>query len=499
VSLFSDAVSRFPGGVAVTFEGVSLSYGEFDARVDALARFLVGSGVTVGSLVAVAMRRSVEMLVALYAVQRAGAGYVPVDPDHPVERIGHIVETADPVLVLIRGADGVRVDTDVPVVDVDSDAVLSAPLTDVELPWVSSSDVAYVIFTSGSTGRPKGVAVSHGAIVNRLLWMQSEYGLSSGDVVVQKTPVTFDVSVWELFWPLLFGARLVVASPDVHRDPVALAALIRGEGVTTAHFVPSMLAVFTAESTAGECSSLRRVFASGEALSVDHARRFGEVLPSAELHNLYGPTEAAVDVTYWPVAGDEMHTVPIGRPVWNTQLHVLDARLRPVPVGVVGELYLAGAQLAQGYVSRPDLTADRFVANPYASGARMYRTGDLVKRRADGALEYLGRSDFQVKLRGQRIELGEIEAALLVHDDISQAAVTVHTDARGEQSLVGYVVGDVDTSTLASHLGHRVPSYMIPTHFVVLDGFPVNASGKLDRKALPEPEIGSSTTEYIAP
>ncbi|WP_157115186.1 amino acid adenylation domain-containing protein, partial [Nocardia niwae] len=262
------------------------------------------------------------------------------------------------------------------------------------------SNTAYVIFTSGSTGRPKGVAVSHSAIVNRLVWMQTAYQLTADDVVLQKTPATFDVSVWEFFWPLQVGARLVVAKPDGHRDPAYLAEVISAEKVTVTHFVPSMLAVFVADTAAARCDSLRLVFASGEALPPKPAHRLRE-LTGASLHNLYGPTEAAVDVTFHEVVDADTETVPIGAPVFNTQVFVLDARLRPVPVGVAGELYLAGAQLARGYVARPDLTSDRFVANPYGEpGARMYRTGDLVAWTEHGELEYLGRTDFQVKLRG---------------------------------------------------------------------------------------------------
>ncbi|MFD6464120.1 amino acid adenylation domain-containing protein, partial [Streptomyces roseolus] len=301
----------------------------------------------------------------------------------------------------------------------------AAPLTDAERHRpLRPGNTAYVIFTSGSTGRPKGVAVSHAAIVNRMVWMHAQYGLSAEDVGLQKTPSTFDVSVPEFFWPLQIGARLVIAKPDGHRDPAYLAEIIAAERVTVTHFVPSMLAVFVADAAAAQSSSLRMVFASGEALPPKPAHRLRE-LTGASLHNLYGPTEAAVDVTAHEVVDADAHTVPIGTPVFNTQVYVLDNRLRPVPIGVPGELYLAGAQLARGYVGRPDLTGDRFVANPFGSGTRMYRTGDLVSWRSDGELEYLGRTDFQVKLRGQRLELGEIEAVLAAVPGVAQAAVVV--------------------------------------------------------------------------
>ncbi|SDJ34796.1 amino acid adenylation domain-containing protein, partial [Rhodococcus triatomae] len=494
-------LARTPNATALVFEDQQLTYAEFARRVDELARVLVSLGVGPEIRVAIALPRSVDLLVAVHAVVAAGGAYVPLDVEHPADRLAYIVETARPLCVLTEST----VDAALPdaVRRIDLDRLDVPPADRLPRPRIRPDDTAYVIFTSGSTGRPKGVAVSHRAIVNRLAWMQAEYPLDGSDVVLQKTPVTFDVSVWELFWPLQVGAQLVIAAPDGHRDPAYLAGEIRRRGVTTVHFVPSMLSVFTAEPTSGECVSLAHVFCSGEALTVDQTRRFA-ARSQARVHNLYGPTEAAVDVTYWDVTGDEQTSVPIGRPVWNTGVHVLDNRLHPVPTGVVGELYLAGTQLAECYVGRPDLTADRFVANPFADGERMYRTGDLVRRRGDGALEYLGRSDFQVKLRGQRIELGEIEAALAAHPEVEQSVVTVHTDARGEQALVGYVsIGSAETAPdpreLAEHLSSRVPAYMVPPHLVVVDRFPVTANGKLDRKALPEPQTESEAARYVAP
>ncbi|WP_335743621.1 non-ribosomal peptide synthase/polyketide synthase [Rhodococcus oxybenzonivorans] len=500
-SLFGAQVAATPDRTALVFDGEELTYAEFDARANALARRLIEQGVGPESVVAVAMRRSVELLVSIYAVGKAGGAYLPVDPDHPAERTASVLETAAPVCVLV---DGETVDTAVPVIDIaaeDFTGYSRAVVTDRErLAPLSSANTAYVIFTSGSTGRPKGVAVTHGAIVNRLLWMQHEYGLTAEDVVLQKTPVTFDVSVWELFWPLQVGAGLVIAAPDGHRDPRYLSRLVRERQVTTIHFVPSMLSVFLAEPSAAQCESLRLVFCSGEALTPEQAQRFRSV-SGADLHNLYGPTEAAVDVTYWATSAADLHAVPIGRPVWNTQLHVLDARLHPVPNGVVGELYLAGDQLARGYLRRPDLSADRFVANPYTPGARMYRTGDLVRRRGGGALEYLGRSDFQVKLRGQRIELGEIETALEAHPDVNQAVVVVHRDSRGDEALIAYLVRGHSPSSpdVRAHLSARLPSYMIPAHIVELGALPLSPNGKLDRAALPLPELSSAAVEYAAP
>ncbi|WP_040704264.1 non-ribosomal peptide synthetase, partial [Nocardia takedensis] len=492
VSMFLAQAEATPEATALTFEGTSLSYAEFAARVFRLARWLIDRGVGPESFVALGMRRSVDLVVGMYAVTVAGGAYVPLDPDHPAERTEYILATADPVAVLTSGSD-LDIDTAQVRIDLlDLSGLSEEPLSAAELRApLRPSNTAYVIFTSGSTGRPKGVAVSHSAIVNRLVWMQSEYGLTPADAVLQKTPATFDVSVWEFFWPLQIGARLVIAKPDGHRDPAYLAEVIAGERVTVTHFVPSMLAVFVADAAASRCTSLRMVFASGEALPPKPAHRLRE-LTGASLHNLYGPTEAAVDVTYHRVDNTDTDLVPIGAPVFNTQVYVLDARLRPAPVGVAGELYLAGVQLARGYVARPDLTGDRFVANPFgANGSRMYRTGDLVAWNAVGELEYLGRTDFQVKLRGLRIELGEIEQALTGLDEIAQAVVVVRGDQRTGDQLVAYVVaagaGPVDTDLVREDLTRQLPAYMVPALVMVLAEFPLNASGKLDRKALPAP------------
>ncbi|WP_147138150.1 non-ribosomal peptide synthase/polyketide synthase, partial [Nocardia ninae] len=515
VSLFEAQVARTPDAHAVTFEGTSLAhpspdhhpsssrgatltYAEFAGRVHRLARWLKQNGVGPESYVALGMRRSIDLVVGMYAVNAAGGAYVPLDPDHPAERTDYILETARPVCVLTSGTDlestgsrQVRID------QLDLSEFSDAPLTDADRHKpLRPANTAYVIFTSGSTGRPKGVAVSHAAIVNRLVWMHAEYGLAAYDVVLQKTPATFDVSVWEFFWPLQVGARLVVAKPDGHRDPAYLARLIIEERVTTVHFVPSMLSVFVAEERAAECGSLRNVFASGEALPAVTAQRL-RALTGARLHNLYGPTEAAVDVTFHEVTEADTSSVPIGAPVFNTQVYVLDSRLRPVPVGVPGELYLAGAQLAHGYVARPDLTTERFIANPFGEAERMYRTGDLVSWTADGELEYLGRTDFQVKLRGLRIELGEIENALTALESVAQAVVLVRTDERTGDQLVAYVVGNpdraLDVESVKAALGVQLPAYMVPSAYVELDEFPLNPSGKLDRKALPEPTFAAKT------
>ncbi|WP_425303349.1 amino acid adenylation domain-containing protein, partial [Nocardia gipuzkoensis] len=424
-----------------------LTYREFDARVNRLARLLISQGVGAESLVGLAVRRSLDLVVGMYAIVSAGGAYFPLDPDHPAERIAHILDTAQPVCVLTTSADAVDLPEGAAVLLLDAldpNRFDDAPVRAEELvrPLLPHHP-AYVIFTSGSTGRPKGVAISHFAIQNQISWMLAAYPLDADDVYLQKTATTFDVSLWGYFMPLRVGAKLVVATHDGHRDPVYVAETIAAQGVTVTDFVPSMLTVFAAHTAPGSCPTLRDIFAIGEALPPETVAAVRAVTDAA-VHNLYGPTEAAVSVTYWPATAADERSVPIGVPQWNTQVYVLDSYLRPVPAGVPGELYLAGDQLARGYVRRPDLTADRFVANPFGLGERMYRTGDLVVWRAPTEelphrLDYLGRTDFQVKFRGQRIELGEIEAALLAQPSVSQAVALVAPSSLGEQ-LVAYAV-----------------------------------------------------------
>ncbi|WP_345349110.1 amino acid adenylation domain-containing protein, partial [Rhodococcus olei] len=510
-TLFDEQVARTPDAIALEFEGETLTYAEFDARANALARKLIESGVGPESMVGLAIRRSFDLLIGMYAIVKAGGAYVPLDPDHPADRIAYVLDVAEPAAVLTTARDAVPLPATVTVFEIDTldvSGYSGATVTDPDrrLP-LYADNAAYVIFTSGSTGRPKGVAVSHRAIVSNLLWRQTEYGFTTDDTILQKTPFTFDVSLWELFWPLLVGAKLVIATHDGHRDPAYLARTMIERGVTVAHFVPSMLSVFLAEASAEDVGTLRMVFSSGEALPADTASRFRKTFDAA-LHNLYGPTEAAVDVTHHETSEGDGSSIPIGSAVAETELLVLDDGLRPVPAGVPGELYLAGVQLARGYVRRPELTADRFVANPYgAPGARMYRTGDLVRWSTaggvGGSLEYMGRIDFQVKLRGLRIELGEIESALLSRSEVAQAVVVVHNDPTVGDHLVAYLVAEPGTAPdhreLTADLKQRLPDYMVPSLFVVLDAFPVNPSGKLDRKALPAPDFSSLAREYRAP
>jgi amino acid adenylation domain-containing protein len=458
VSLFDAQVAATPDALALDAPGTRLTYAEFDARVNRLARRLIAAGVGPEAVVALGMRRSVELVVGMYAVAKAGGAYLPLDPDQPADRTAYILDTAAPVCVLT--ADDTFDTGTHPVLHVDEPSDLPAtPVADNErVAPLRPDHTAYVIFTSGSTGRPKGVAVSHSAIVNQLQWKREQFALGAGDAVLLATAATFDLSVWQFWSALVSGARLVIAEPDGHRDPAYLAALMHDSAVTTLHAVPSMLEALTAQ---GELpASLRRVLAIGEALPPDLAQRIRSTAPEPTLSNLYGPTEAAVSVTCHDVTDDDTATVSIGGPEWNTRLYVLDERFQVVPVGVPGELYLAGAQLARGYIGRADLTADRFVANPFTPGTRMYRTGDLVTWTDKGTLEYLGRTDFQVKMRGFRIELGEIETALRNESTVAQAVVVAHRDPRLGEQLVAYVVGDrtLDTDVLKKALSSRLPS-----------------------------------------
>ncbi|MEU9999822.1 amino acid adenylation domain-containing protein [Streptomyces sp. NPDC050848] len=501
-SLFAAQVARTPGAPAVVFEGTTLSYAELDRRAEALARRLRARGAGPERFVAVAVPRSAELMVALLGVHKAGAAYLPVDLDYPADRVAFMLADSGARTVVTTADAAGRLpgvpDLEHVLVDRDEEAPdTEAPVA--EAVHALPDHPAYLIYTSGSTGRPKGVAVTHRAIVNRLAWMQDAYGLRPDDRVLQKTPSSFDVSVWEFFWALIEGATVVLARPDGHRDPAYLAELIRTERITTLHFVPSMLAAYVqvmeaAPGAPAWAESLRRVFCSGEALTGPDARRWSELTARrgegpVPLHNLYGPTEAAVDVTYFPYEGGGELAVPIGRPVWNTRLYVLDSFLRPVPDGVPGELYLAGVQLARGYHDRHGLTAERFVADPFGEpGARMYRTGDLVSRRADGAVEYLGRTDRQVKVRGNRIELGEIEAALAALPGVARAAVIVRDGA-----LLGYAVpapgAAPDAEALLGALAEALPAAMVPTAVTTLDALPLSPSGKLDQNALPSPSV----------
>ncbi|HCQ0106326.1 enterobactin non-ribosomal peptide synthetase EntF [Citrobacter braakii] len=510
-ALVAQQADKTPDAPALADARYQFSYREMRQQVVALARRLRERGVQPGDSVAVALPRSVFLTLALHGIVEAGAAWLPLDTGYPDDRLRMMLEDAKPKLLIATEEQLARF-SDIPELE---SLCYNAPLPEEDAAPLALSQpnhTAYIIFTSGSTGRPKGVMVGQTAIVNRLLWMQNHYPLTADDVVAQKTPCSFDVSVWEFFWPFIAGAKLVMAEPEAHRDPLAMQQFFAQSGVTTTHFVPSMLAAFVAsltpETARESCASLKRVFCSGEALPADLCREW-EQLTHAPLHNLYGPTEAAVDVSWYPAWGDDLaavtgNSVPIGYPVWNTGLRILDAMMRPVPFGVAGDLYLTGIQLAQGYLGRADLTASRFIADPFNPGERMYRTGDVARWLENGAVEYLGRSDDQLKIRGQRIELGEIDRVMQQLPDVEHAvahacvfnqAAATGGDAR---QLVGYLVSQsglpLDTSALRETLREKLPAHMVPTVLLQLAELPLSANGKLDRKALPMPQLTSRTS-----
>jgi amino acid adenylation domain-containing protein len=530
--LIAEQAARRPEAVAVVHEDGSLTYGELARASAALASRLIALGVGAESRVGLAVERSLEMMVGVLAILQAGGAYVPLDPDYPRDRLAYMVAdamggrsgggqalAAPPVVLSLRRLADRLPDSGAQVVFLDETIAARPPAAGRDLAGEPRArralpdNLAYVIYTSGSTGMPKGAMNSHRAVVNRLLWMQQTYGLTAADRVLQKTPISFDVSVWELFWPLLAGATLVVARPGGHQDPAYLVELIREQRITTLHFVPSMLQVFLEAPGVSALGSLRRVFASGEALPAELERRCHERLGSAALYNLYGPTEAAVDVTAWPCErGSRRLAVPIGRPVANTRIHLLDAAYGPVPIGVAGELYIGGVQPARGYLDRPELTAERFVPDPFGGrwgepGGRLYRTGDLARHDGQGWIEFLGRIDHQVKVRGFRIELGEVESALETHPEVARAVALA--DAAGGGRLVACVLPRATTAAadasapvpaldaelvarLRAHLARSLPDYMIPTAWVELASVPLTPSGKVDRRRLAALAAGTS-------
>ncbi|VWD46488.1 non-ribosomal peptide synthetase/type I polyketide synthase [Burkholderia contaminans] len=502
--LFEQQVERTPDAVAAVFDDQTLTYAELNLRANRLAHHLIALGVGPDALVGVAMERSLDMSVALLAILKAGGAYVPVDPDYPAERVRFMIDHAQLRWLLtqqhLRDA---LPETDARLIVVDSDSLdLDAAATSNPTPALDGDNLAYMIYTSGSTGRPKGALNTHRAITNRILWMQHAYALGADDAVLQKTPFSFDVSVWELFWPLVTGARLVFARPGGQRETDYLVELIERERITTIHFVPSMLRAFLDHPDLdAHCASLRRVVCSGEALPHDLQQRCLERL-DAKLYNLYGPTEAAVDVTAWECRRDDPHRiVPIGRPIANTRLYIVDAQMQPTPIGVPGELLIGGTPVGRGYHGEPELSAGKFIADPFSANplARLYRTGDLARYRPDGNIEFLGRIDHQIKLRGLRIEPGEIEAALTSHPLVDAAVVALRGVDDGAR-LVAWLCSSHPEAELVDavrgHLRQRLPDYMVPAAFVVVSAFEQLPNGKLDRAKLPEPGDG---LDYVAP
>jgi amino acid adenylation domain-containing protein len=504
-ALFEEQTARTPDAAALVFEGKKISYGELNRHANQLAHLLRAKGVQRDSFVGVCMERSFELVIALLAVLKSGGAYVPIDPTYPTERLQFMLEdSAAPVLLTQSYLKAKLTGFKGAIVAVDSSEELAASPIRNPQPINSPDDLIYCIYTSGSTGKPKGAMNTHRGVCNRLRWGQSKYPIRPADKVLQKTPFSFDVSVWEFFWPLITGATLVIAKPEGHKDPAYLAHLIRAENITTVHFVPSMLEAFLTEPAAASCKSIQRVICSGEALSIESQEHFFRTF-DCQLLNFYGPTEASIEVTYWECdPRSALGFVPIGKPIANTQTYILNDAMQPAPILVPGELYIGGIGVARGYHNRPELTAEKFVPDPFRAGNKIYRTGDLARFLPDGTIQYLGRVDHQVKIRGFRIELEEIESVMRQHPLVREAVV-VARELKGQQQLIGYYVPypsiTVETESLRACLKTHLPEYMVPAFFVPLREIPLNPNGKVDRRALPEPDAAISRieSEYIAP
>jgi amino acid adenylation domain-containing protein/non-ribosomal peptide synthase protein (TIGR01720 family) len=506
VDLFEQQVAKTPGLTAVLFEQQQYTYNELNERSNQLAHFLRSKGVKEETLVPICLDRSLDMIVGILGIVKAGGAYVPIDPEYPEDRIRYMLEDTRACIALSdKSAASKIVSGKLEVIKLDEEwAIINQqPLTNLPTRPVPNH-LAYVIYTSGSTGRPKGVMNEHAGIVNRLCWAQDYFRLTSDDTVLQKTTFCFDVSVWELFWPLLVGSKLVFAKPGGHKDQAYLKELINLQRITMLHFVPSMLAVFLSDLQQGDCKGLQKVLCSGEALNLSEVALFREKLPGVELHNLYGPTEAAVDVTYWSLPHEkvELSVIPIGKPVANTSIYILDSTNHLVPLGGIGEIHIGGVQVARGYLNLPELTMEKFVKDPFQTGMKMYRTGDWGRWLPDGNIEYLGRIDNQVKIRGFRVELGEIERVLQQSGLVLQSVVLAKEGSHGNKRLVAYVVPNdsFDKQEIIRYLNVKLPDYMIPALWLQLDSLPVTANGKVDKNSLPDPGAGESlVNQYVAP
>ncbi|WP_433590111.1 non-ribosomal peptide synthase/polyketide synthase [Pseudomonas koreensis] len=504
---FEAQVLRTPEAEAVVAGELRLSYAELNRRANRLAHHLRQCGVGSDSRVAICVERSPQLLVGLLAILKAGGAYVPLDPGYPAERLAYMLEDSAPVAVLVHAPTRSLIGECAGVlIDFDHCTWQDLAQSNPHVPDLSAANLAYVIYTSGSTGTPKGVMVEHRSVGNLLHWSTGLCPLPTGASLLQKTPFSFDASVWELFWPLTCGMRLILAGPDGHREPAALVQLIHEQQVNVIQFVPALLQQFLEQERVSECTSLTDVFCGGGELTAALVRDVRERLPQVRLHNVYGPTEATVDSTVWTLEANSPvpeGAPPIGKPLCNTRVYILDAHRQPTPLGVVGEMYLGGVQVARGYLNRPELTAERFLDDPFSdqAGARVYRTGDVARYLADGNIEYLGRNDDQVKIRGLRIELGEIQAHLAHIDGVREAAVLAREDVPGDQRLVAYYSGEPrEIDQLRSQLLKHLPDYMVPAVFVHLEALPLSPNGKLDRQALPAPDqIALFSREYEAP
>lgn len=511
-TLFEAQADRTPLAVALRFEDRQVTYAQLNERADAVATLLQAAGVGPDVLVGVFMDRSIEMVVALLATLKSGGAYVPIDPSYPANRIAFMLQDSSAALLLTQPHLAQQLPMyrgQVICLNVDGIVNSARPMEGARAPQsrAASDNNCYVIYTSGSTGRPKGVAIPHRAIVNHMLWMRSEFPLTADDRVLQKTPTSFDASVWEFYAPLISGAQLVMAAPDIHRSPGELIQAVIDHRITTLQLVPTMLEAMLEQPQLHQCVSLKRVFCGGEALTSHLTRRLRAALPGVEIINLYGPTEASIDATFWrcTVSEEALTTQPIGRPIANMQAYILSAQMQPQPIGVPGELHLSGSGLARGYLNQPSLTAERFIQNPFREQPddRLYKTGDLARYRADGVIEYLGRVDHQVKLRGHRIELGEIETVIARQPGIAACVVVVRHDDPANPLLTAYLVRSPGAGTDDAALRHAarqdLPDYMTPAAFVWLDEFPRLPSGKIDRASLPPPQRSSETTTIDEP
>lgn len=511
-TLFEAQAHRTPLAVALRFEDRQVTYAQLNERADAVATLLQAAGVGPDVLVAVFMDRSIEMVVALLATLKSGGAYVPIDPSYPANRIAFMLQDSSAALLLTQPHLEQHLSMhrgQIICLNAEGSVNPARPMVGTRAlhSRAASDNKCYVIYTSGSTGRPKGVAIPHRAIVNHMLWMRSEFPLTADDRVLQKTPTSFDASVWEFYAPLISGAQLVMAAPDIHRSPGELIQAVIDHRITTLQLVPTMLEAMLEQPQLRQCMSLKRVFCGGEALTSHMVRRLRAALPGVEIINLYGPTEASIDATFWrcTVSEEALTTQPIGRPIANMQAFILSAQMQPQPIGVPGELHLSGSGLAHGYLNQPSLTAERFIQNPFREQPddRLYKTGDLARHRADGVIEYLGRVDHQVKLRGHRIELGEIETVIARQPGIAACVVVVRHDDPANPLLTAYLVrspgATTDEATLRQAARQDLPDYMTPAAFVWLDEFPRLPSGKIDRASLPPPQRSSELTTIDEP